>query len=598
MSATQPANQGQPVSLNLLDRLFNAMFSLTFYGGAVRLVAAFVFFFLTWSLFAYLSHPAQAWRLSGADSGSSSVVDLLLKTYFASDVIGHLLAILLPFFLCLNFAAIFLDDIFELNDIKTSRNFIAQAAFVLPLFRTLHIEKGSVRKGDERFPIFKIGGPGRVSVSLENVAVFEKVNGTPNIIGPTRDDAFFSRNLDGFERLRNVIDISDQNMDISELSARTKDGLPIIVRNIRLLFSVKRNPTVERLSNESLASRSYSFTDAAILALTYDQFQGDWKSAVRSLVTGELLQFISKHTLGEIFANEGEPEMVRQRQAQNVTQRLRMAHYARIYRYRNLNNARRQINRGQPTQKKPISHFPLRMYANAKRSEKRNWELYPLKRIHFPGRWNKTRTLSGMLKKHYPRRSSCWQHPVALLFRNRRFDKTPRYPLQYQPLLRTHLPFIPRPELSRSFYQQFAYEFSNKANARGVHLEWIDVGTWHTPDGIIFGQHTDAWVLTTENQVRSSQMQLDILQTQARINEMLRLIRQPIYCYWDLTRKNTPREEAIRQIVEEFLGVLRTARDDLREREQSLPETLQPAINHIQRFQRDDTQNRRGGRFI
>lgn len=589
---TTPANQ--PASLNLLDRLFNAMFSLTFYGGGVRFVALLVIFFVTWSVFALFSHPAQVWRQSGADTGTVGLLALIFQAYFAPDVLGHLFAILLPFFLVLNFAGIFLDDIFELNDLKTSRSFITQAAFTLPPFRTLHIENGAVRKGDERSPIFKIGGPGRVSVSLENVAVFEKVNGEPDIIGPTRGDQFYSRNLDGFERLRNIIEISEQTMEIEDLTARTKDGLPITVRNIRLLFSVQRNPVAERMSSENLATRSYSYTNSAILALTYDQFPGDWKSAIRSLVNGELLLFISRHTLGEIFANVGEPEMARQMQAQTIIDRLGSQHRARIRRYKRLNTQRKQERNFSVSPSGQTRRLPLRMYANAKRSDQKSWDLYQLKRIHLPGRWNQSRVVVGALKKHYPRRPAEWQPPTQ----PKKFAPRRRFPMQYQPERRTRLPFVPRPELSRGFYQQFAREFSNKASARGVRLEWIDVGTWHTPDNIIFGQHTEAWMLTTENQVRSSALQLEILQAQSRTNEMLRLIRQPIYCYWDLTRKNSPRPEVIRQLVEEFLGSLRTARDDLREREQPLPDTLQPAIDHIQRYQRNDTQNRGGGRFI
>ena len=260
----------------------------------------------------------------------------ILKAYFSGDVLGHVIAVALPLWLALQFAAIFLDDIFELKDASIAEHFITRAAFTFPTFGIVHIENGDVRPSDRKSTIVKIGGPGRVRLSLENVAVFEKIDGTPELIGPTTGTPYFTRTLDGFERLRQIFDIRDLTMPIVDLYGRTKDGIPITVQNIRLLFSVQRD------SSYTTLSRPYPYSQEAILRLVYDQAKGPWTNSITSLVRSELIRFISEHTLGEIFAAVGEPEVNKQISRQSIIQTHIWQHRNRSRRYHVLNQLRAQ----------------------------------------------------------------------------------------------------------------------------------------------------------------------------------------------------------------------------------------------------------------
>ncbi len=61
--------------------------------------------------------------------------------------------------------------------------------------------------------IFRIGGPGKVIISYENVAIFEKINRELMVIGPPRSPQDGVYELDGFEQLRSVIDLQDRTIN-------------------------------------------------------------------------------------------------------------------------------------------------------------------------------------------------------------------------------------------------------------------------------------------------------------------------------------------------------------------------------------------------
>ena len=268
-TTTDEPDESQPFIASV-NHLINWLLGLTRRAGLIRLQILMAAVLGTWLLLAIFSYTLDEWRLAlialfnpafvpQIPNPYSNLLWMLLRAFLSPGTLGHILAFALPFWLALQFAGVFLDDIFELKDIEIARRFITRAAFTYPNTGVIHIENGDVRPTDKRSTIVKIGGPGQVRVSLENVAVFEKVDGTPDMIGPTTGNRFFTRALDGFESLRQVIDVRDLTVPIADLFARTKDGIPITVANIRLLFSVQRD------SQYSTLSRPYPFSQSAIL---------------------------------------------------------------------------------------------------------------------------------------------------------------------------------------------------------------------------------------------------------------------------------------------------------------------------------------------
>jgi len=130
---------------------------------------------ILWGLVSYRMHPyrirAESWR----------TVATFFQSLFAADVLSVMLTLLVPMIVMLRLAAIYLDDIFELQDIGVATKFILQAAFAIR-YQTVKIRNGEIDPSDVNTPLMKIGGPGYVRVDFENAAVFERIDGTARIV--------------------------------------------------------------------------------------------------------------------------------------------------------------------------------------------------------------------------------------------------------------------------------------------------------------------------------------------------------------------------------------------------------------------------------
>ena len=288
---------------------------------------------ITWAVLGYLLHPYAP--------NSDPMLSFLLypfRALFAADVFKHILIGVFVFWIAFRAAAIYMTDIFELNNVRIAERFIRQSAFA-SRYDVLEIRDGEVRLDDQDSPIFLIGGPGKVRVYLENAAVFEQIGGIPEVIGPTtakdrknqaaaqtrersmlgRTRGLFSamlrfnrdeyaekndgaRVLDSFERLRSVIDLRDQVQEIS-VNARTRDGVPVAVRNMRVIYSVQRD------GREPSLELPYPFDKQAIESLVYDLSRESWTDAMAAQIKREIGAFIFRHTLSEFLAAIGRPEL-------------------------------------------------------------------------------------------------------------------------------------------------------------------------------------------------------------------------------------------------------------------------------------------------
>jgi hypothetical protein len=296
---------------------------------------------ILWAVVAYVLHPFVP--------NSDPMPSLLLypfRALFAADVFKHVLVGVFVFWLAYRAAAIYLDDIFELKNIRIAERFIRQSAFASQ-YDVLEIKDGEVSLNDQDSPIFLIGGPGKVRVYLENAAVFEQVGGMPHVIGPTTSkgsktsksdraagksvfgrsqgllaamkrfdrDAYRSKSdgariLSSFERLRSVIDLRDQVQEIS-VNARTRDGIPVSVKNMRVIYSVQRD------GQEPSLERPYPFKQEAVESLVYDLTRESWTDAMAAQIKREIGAFIFRHTLSEFLAAIGRPEL--EQAVKNIT---------------------------------------------------------------------------------------------------------------------------------------------------------------------------------------------------------------------------------------------------------------------------------------
>lgn len=323
----------------LVGCLLNKIFDLTNKGSQRRMWMLVVVFFALGLLLRLFLYPSSDWGgelghlmqylFNPAYARTAPTAPLDFLTFFATPfstpiMLRFLPVLILPFIIALRAAATYLADIFEIKQIGIAHDFIIQVALTGNR-KHIRIRGGEVVEEDRNSPIYLIGGPGQVVVELDSVALFERSDGRPHVIGPTVKS---KATLEGFERFRDALDLRDQYTEPLEVKSRSLDGIPVSAADVRLVFSVFRD------HKKPTAETPHPFSEKAVEALVYSksakvisdgpypsELSASWTGAIQGLIRGELGGFMSKHKLVEYLASIGQPEteQAKQREAEIVT---------------------------------------------------------------------------------------------------------------------------------------------------------------------------------------------------------------------------------------------------------------------------------------
>jgi len=314
--------------VGILDATFNSIFSTNSKAGNFRFIVLQILFYSTWILCAFTFHQPGEIDYPWLDflyilpfPIMETIVNLI-ELFLAWDVLLVVLSLYIGYKISLTFASIYLADIFEIKDQSISEKYLKQSAFTFPIYYQIHVENAQVRPADQSSPIFRIGGPGKVIINIENAVVFEKINGTPRISGTTIEKPI---ELESFERVRKIIDLRDQSANLS-IAARTLDGIPIEIKDIRLIFSVFRNTKL------STIEKPYPFSEDAIFWLVYQQDTNPWTTTLVDLVRTDLISYINHHLLSELFSSASPKDInlhIQYQKHMDYRIRLNLAHTRR-----------------------------------------------------------------------------------------------------------------------------------------------------------------------------------------------------------------------------------------------------------------------------
>lgn len=422
---------------SLLDRSVNWAFDFSQAGSQRRRYVLMALALLVWLGMALLLHPIHL--------GVDPLLDQLIYALFAANVVRRMLILWLAFFIGSRLSAVFVDDIFELRDVSVAQRFLQTAAFS-GKYEGLSIREGGVAGANQTSPIFRIGGPGVVDVSLENAALFEKPNGRPHVVGlPNQRVAI----LDGFERLRAIIDLRDQFVDLT-VEGRTQDGIPVVAKDVRLVYSIYRGPQAASLPEHF--QQPYPFKEEAVLHLVYKGDKSSLLKAMEGSIRDELGAFISKHTLSEFLTNADDSN-----------------------------------------------------------------------------------------------------------------------------------DFIPRDQITDLFYD-YAKEFTQKAETRGVELKWIGVGTWVVPAQVIPGKQLDAWKLSAKARLNQNGYVLARQRADSRLTELLRLVDEVPSLYYSLKGETLIPGQVAHRLLLDYREKLHNAYDLYVNSGEPVPPELDLVIHHLTRL--------------
>ena len=325
----------------LRDALLNRLFDLRPEKAARRLRYLALLFLASGFLVSLAYYPWWEWALRAQDVFSYLFIQTSYIPNFPGDpfaniasygvdaltdprTLQYLPILLASFFIALQSAAIYLADIFELEDVRVARSFVSEVALT-GSDETIRITQGDIFEGHRSSSNYLIGGPGKVVVDMDSAALFEKPDGTHRIIGPTSKEPAGKATLTGFERFRQAIDLRDHYIELRDqdvkspaVKSRSRDGITITATDVRFMFSVNRDgkkPTTETpypFSQKAIENLVYKATSRVTPDLTNPStFEFSWIINMTSLIRGKLGGFMYEHNLTAYLASIGMPEFER-----------------------------------------------------------------------------------------------------------------------------------------------------------------------------------------------------------------------------------------------------------------------------------------------
>lgn len=340
--------------VRLRDALINRIFDLRPSAASSRFQYLVFLFFLSGFLISLIYYPLSLWAtyirdifsylLNPAIAASypgnpfQNFLNFGIQAFSDPRVFQYLPIFLAPFFIALQTAANYLADIFELEDMTVARQFVSAVALT-GSNETIRISHGDIAEEHRTSPTYLIGGPGKVTVDIDSVALFEEPDGTTQVIGPTGTEVGGKARLDGFERFRQAIDLRDHFITLRDedgksgvVRGRSLDGIPITATDVRFMFSVHRGgqkPTTLNpypFSKNAIEQLIYKATSRVTPDLTNPStFEFNWVNNMVGLIRSRLGGFMNDHKLTEYLASIGMPEVERgNKQESDIAEEMKL----------------------------------------------------------------------------------------------------------------------------------------------------------------------------------------------------------------------------------------------------------------------------------
>lgn len=317
---------------NAIDQFMNFLFNTTEQGGETRRWLFIIVIAGLWAFFAYINHPPH-----GGEDRFADFISYPFESLFHPEIFRHILVSALTFWLAIQMAASYLDDVFELNDPQIAESYILKASLA-NRYQGIEIKEGRI-SGKNDSTIVRIGGPGLVRVHYDSAALFEKLDGEPTVI--TSEDGLIA--LDRFERLRKTVLLRD-HIDETSIKAHTRDGIAVGADGVRIKFHVHREEIQDTESSDiqedenSISKKNipYPIVRSAVKTLVYDEKITKWINPISQdyedgnispdspypetlIITSTPIQvkikkFISERTLGEFLASISKVELQKRKE--------------------------------------------------------------------------------------------------------------------------------------------------------------------------------------------------------------------------------------------------------------------------------------------
>lgn len=230
---------------------------------------------------------------------------------FSYQVGRHLIPVIIGVYFAYEAAVHLVWQLYDLSDKQDARKFLGRLRSSGPsLEQPLLVSADTLENDRQDSVILRVGGPGRIQVKRTEVAVTE-INDSLCRILPGGKHWLYP-----FEYVHTVIDLRPQERTATDVSVRTRDGIPLSVTfHIRYQVKPGQQPTRQNpypYDAEAVRSLAYKITvsDDAGSA-------GNWEKMPLGLTTKMLTITLKKYLADEILHPDGredEPYLALSRQ--------------------------------------------------------------------------------------------------------------------------------------------------------------------------------------------------------------------------------------------------------------------------------------------
>lgn len=224
----------------------------------------------------------------------------IFANFFTLTGLRYVVAPLSALIFSLLAGAHYIQDIYELPDFRYGLRYLMAAFFGIS-YPSLKIGDGKkMLKAREVNLIDIIGGPGNVRILPGNVVLFERLNGPANV--RSAGNHFIPRG----EMIKEICSLDDQYIHTEEVSATTKDGIEVVVRDVSIGYRLRLDPRVGDFTDRTPMD-PYPFSVQAVRNRTYNRVVSDsglasWHDSVRSAINGVIADYISRNKIDKLTA--------------------------------------------------------------------------------------------------------------------------------------------------------------------------------------------------------------------------------------------------------------------------------------------------------